>query len=621
MPQKGKTGFGGDRLIANKDRECKRILHKRICVAVMLMFLCAVSFAQGTLVVKEIVIRGNIRINRDAILAAMRTQVGKPLVSTDLRTDEENILNMGFFADAKVLSRNVSDTEAEVLVEVQEYPIVKEIRIVGNTVFTSDDLMKIVTNYQQVGNVWNNRNARPINDEIIAKYREKGYFVQLVRPGPLTESPETLNIQIIEPTVNEITLVGLNRTQERTVRRLMKTKPGGLYSRDTLRRDTEELYYTYWFEEVRPEELPTDQPGVFNIVMNFKEARTAQLNAGVALDAQSRIVGTLSYNDTNFMGTGQSVGAQLSQATIGGGPSAEVAYTNRFIDSRDTTMSVQLFSKVIYNFTGNGIFGGSGDVEEEFNERRTGFGIQFSRPVAERFRFTVGVNARNSRTIDLQSTGSNNYIQQDGDLIQFQLGAEYDTRRPTGDPRQGENVRLLVEPGYSNITRIGGASAGFDYLLGRSNFLRTTIEVRKYWSRRIPDDAPIDTQVPVVAFRARFGHVNGKVPFFEQLFVGGSDSLRGYPNQRFWGNNSFLATVEYRHPIQKTFTLIGFADYGGAWGGYGSLNDFAQTRRPELKFGYGVGVGFRTPLGPIRIDFAFNSEGGSRTHFIFGTTF
>jgi len=597
-------------------------LQKKICVLLTLICLTAVSLAQTTnLVVKEIVVRGNIRINQSAILAAMRTQVGKPLIPEDLRTDEENILNLGFFADVKILNRNVSDTEAEVVVEVEEYPLVREIRIVGNTVIPTEELMAIVTNYQQVGNVWNNRNARPINDEIIAKYRDKGYFVQLVRPGPLPESPETLSIQIIEPTVNQITLVGLNRTQERTVRRLMKTRPGGLYSRDTLRRDTEELYYTYWFEEVRPEEVPTERPGVFDITLNFKEARTAQINAGVALDAQSRLVGTLSFNDTNFMGTGQSVGVQLSQATVGGGPSAEFAYTNRFYDSKDTVLNFQVFSKVVYNFTGNGVFGDGGDVDDSFNERRTGFGVSFTRPVAEKYRFTLGLTGRNARTIDLRTTGSNNYIQQDGDLVQLQVGAEYDTRRPTGDPRQGENIRLLVEPGYSDISRIGGGASGFDYLLGRSNFVRTTIEVRKYWSRRIPDDAPIDTQVPVVAFRARYGHVVGRVPFFEQLFVGGSDSLRGYANQRFWGNNSFLATAEYRYPVQKSFSIVGFADWGGAWGGYGNLNNFEQSRTPNLKLGYGLGVAFRTPLGPIRIDFAFNSEGGTRTHFVFGTTF
>lgn len=597
-------------------------MQKRACLILILLAWAGSAFAQSASVVKEVIVRGNVRINQTAILAAMRTQAGKPFVQADLRTDEENVLNLGFFRDVKILSRAVSDTETEVIVEVSEYPLVKEIRVVGNSVIATEDILAIVAQYQSVENVWNNRNARPINEGITRLYQEKGYFVQLEQIGPTRESPETLTISIIEPTVNEIRLVGLNRTKERTVRRIMKTRPGSIFSIDGWRRDIEELYYTYWFDEIKPEQSPAEKPGQFNLTLTFKEARTAQINAGVALDPQSRIVGTLSFNDTNFLGNGQGVGIQLSQATVGGGPSAEFAYNNRFYDARDTALSFQIYSKVVYNFSGNGLFGQSGSTtDDEFNERRTGASLSFTRPIDEKFRATLGLAARNSKTINLRSTGVQNYIQQDGDLLQLQMGLEYNTSRPTGEPYVGQRASIIFEPGYSNITKIGGNVAGFNYLLGRSNFMRTTIEYKQYWSRQLPADAPFDTPRPVLAFRARYGHVTGKVPFFEQLFVGGSDSLRGYSNQRFWGNNSVLATLEYRYPIQKSFNLVGFVDYGGAWGGYGELNDFKQTARPRLKLGYGLGVAFRTPLGPIRIDFAFNQEGGSRTHFLFGTSF
>lgn len=126
----------------------------------------------------------------------------------------------------------------------------------------------------------------------------------------------------------------------------------------------------------------------------------------------------------------------------------------------------------------------------------------------------------------------------------------------------------------------------------------------------------------VIALRARAGYIKGTTPFFEQLFVGGADSLRGYPDQRYWGNRMLSASAEYRYPIQKSFNLTGFVDYGGAWGGsYPALNDFVQSSKMDLHLGYGVGVGFRTPLGPIRIDFGFNTQGGSRTHFSIGTSF
>jgi outer membrane protein insertion porin family len=127
--------------------------------------------------------------------------------------------------------------------------------------------------------------------------------------------------------------------------------------------------------------------------------------------------------------------------------------------------------------------------------------------------------------------------------------------------------------------------------------------------------------VPSIALRSRYGFISGRVPFFEQLFIGGSSSLRGYENQQFWGSRSFLTTVEYRRPLQRNFSLVGFADYGGAWGGYGEVTGFPQFSSANLKLAYGLGLAFTTPLGPIRLDYAINQDGGSRVHFNIGTGF
>lgn len=589
----------------------------------------ASALAQDGRTIRKVVVVGNAEISAAAITSAMRSAPGSVLSTPNLRADETTILNLGFFSKVAITPTNVGDTEVDLVVNVEEYPVIKEIRIVGNTVISTEKIREIVEAHQPVGQIWNNRNALAINTEVRALYEKEGYFAQFEQLGPMAESPNTLNIQLLEATVGDIKLVGLTRTKPRTIRRIMETQPGQAFNIEQFRKDMQELYSTYWFEELTPERQVTEDPSVFDFVINFKEARTAQLNAGIALDPQSRLVGTLSYSDSNFRGNGQSVGVQLSQATVGGGPSAELAYTDRFFDDLDTRISASVFSKVIYNFTGNGVFGQSGDVNNAFNERQTGFNITFTRPVSETVRASVGLLARNSRTINLDITNNNNntteFIQQDGDLIRLLLGAEYSTAFPLTEPFQGQAASIVLEPGYSNITKVGGNLSQFNNLLGSSIFVKTNFEYRQYWSKapkeQNPDDIGLAKPRPVVAFRAQYGIVNGTVPFFEQQFVGGSNSLRGYPNQRFWGNQSFLATLEYRHPVQRSFNLIGFVDYGGAWGGYGELNDFTQSDSPFFKLGYGAGLSFRTPLGPIRIDFAWNQDGGSRTHFSFGTSF
>ncbi|MEZ0324942.1 MAG: BamA/TamA family outer membrane protein, partial [Fimbriimonas sp.] len=186
---------------------------------------------------------------------------------------------------------------------------------------------------------------------------------------------------------------------------------------------------------------------------------------------------------------------------------------------------------------------------------------------------------------------------------------------------RGDWLRMDVEPGFSHITDVGGSVASSQGIKGNKTFLKTTVEYRRYWSPGPPRGRELDAPRKVVAARLKLGNISGTSPFFEQFFVGGSDSLRGYDEDRFWGNNMFVGTLEYRHPIQKSFNAIAFVDYGGAWGGYGSVNNFAQSAKPKFQVGFGVGLSFRTPLGPIRLDLGFDQKGKSRTHFLIGTSF
>jgi outer membrane protein insertion porin family len=182
-------------------------------------------------------------------------------------------------------------------------------------------------------------------------------------------------------------------------------------------------------------------------------------------------------------------------------------------------------------------------------------------------------------------------------------------------------MRFQLEPGISNITNIGGSVLD-PSILGNHNFIKYNGEFRAYFTDqgRRPIDH-LDAPRRVLALRLFYGSITGKTPFFEQYFAGGSQSIRGYAEDRFWGNNTLVAQAELRFPIQKAFSIVGFVDYGGAWGGYGSVNEFTQSSKLQLHLGYGIGFSFRTPLGPLRLDLGFDEKGRSRTHFLIGTSF
>jgi outer membrane protein insertion porin family len=566
-----------------------------------------------------VLVRGNVNISSDAILAVVRAAPGRPFLQAELLADEAAVRDMGFFQDARVLTRQVSDTEWQIVVEVLENPVIREVRITGNTVIPTEELLAVVT--QEVGQVYNLRTELPTATAIADLYTARGYFAN-ADIQPLEDSPNTLNIVVIERQVRDIQITGLTRTRPSVIRRLMKTQPGRAFSMNLWQIDQRRLMSTHWFEDIRVTDSPAPEIGKFDILMDVREARTAMITFGAALDPQSRLAGQLRYTDTNFRGLGQSVSVGVQQDTIGTGLGASIDYSNPLFDARDTTFTASLYTRVQSYFTGSAIGGAvSPTGDDRFDERRTGGALSFTRPIGRHYFATAGVSHEQIRTINLRTAAGADFIQQDGDLTVFDFAFSRDRRDVPLDPAQGDFLRLRVEPGLTNITRIGGNVGDVTGVMGRHDFLRTTLEYRTFFSRDLrPDERP-DAPRPVIAARAKAGVIRGTVPFFEQFFAGGSDTVRGYPEQRFWGKRMFLTTIEYRHPLQRAFNLIAFADYGGAWGGYGGINEFTQSRDMNLHFGYGLGLGFRTPLGQIRIDFGFNQHGGSRTHFTIGGSF
>lgn len=591
---------------------------RKILALTTLLLMGAQGWAQQGGIVKDIVVRGNIAISRDAILAAMKSKEGRPFVQADLPTDESQIKNLGFFQDVKVLSRNTAADEWEIIVEVLENPVVKEIRITGNTVFPTDQLLKLVT--QPVGQLYNLRNALPTTDAISKLYEEKGYFAQ-VDIVPLPDSPGTLNIVVVERQVKDIYIEGLVRTRPTIIRRLMKVKPGQAYNEEAFGTDLRRLGSTQWFETITPRVREAGEIGKVDLLIDLKEARTAQIGVGLSLDPTSRLTGSLRYADTNFRGSGQTVAVTLSQDTSGAGPSAAFDYANPFFDDKDSSIAVSIYSKIQSYFAGSGFGAVNSPNDDRFDERRTGGTFSFARPFDKVYSGSIGLTAQAIKTVNLRSTGTSNFIQQDGSLAYLALGVARDTRDVPLDPAQGDYASLIIEPGVTDITKIGGGVGDATNVLGQHSFVRSTFEYKHFWSRKPKKRKLEDVARNVIAFRLKAGSISGTVPFFEQYFAGGSDSLRGYADQRYWGKQTLLTTLEYRIPIQKSFSLIPFVDYGGAWGGYGSLNDFSQSNNFKLHFGYGAGVAFRTPLGAIRIDFGINETGGTRTHLSIGGNF
>lgn len=596
----------------------------RIPTAAALVLFAALAHAQN--LVKDIVVRGNTTVNREAILSAMRLKVGAPY-SEELRAgDEVAIKSLGFFPAVRVLGVPDDTGNAWIVrVDVQEYPVIKEVRVTGNTVVKTEDIVAKLPLTMRPGHIYNENERRAASKAIADLYMDKGYLAEFTDFGPMDASPQTLSIAILETRVGDISVQGNKITKDRVIRKLIRTRPGDVYNREKWRSDLVRLYGTGWFETVEPEPTTPDV-GVVDLAIDLKETRTGTFNVGLQLDPENSLAGILRYSQSNVGGTGQNFGINLLQSTQGVGPSVDLDYSNPFIDDRQTTFRASLYSRVIFRFQGGflGSSSGSGLTDaSQYNERRTGTSFGFSRPIKDNVNAGISLRAENVTThnVTTDTADQNNFVRQDGFVSVLTGGITRDRRDVPIDPSRGDWIQFNLEPGFSDINRVGGLTSDVG-ILGPSFFGKASFEYRKYLTDGPPRGFKLDDPRRVLAFRLRAGTIVGNVPFFEQYFAGGSESVRGYAEDRFWGKNTIISTLEYRYPLQKSFSFVGFIDYGGAWGGYGSINNYTQSDDFRLHLGYGPGISFKAgPLGNIQLYLGFDENGKTRTHFLIGNSF
>ena len=409
--------------------------------------MLAIASAQ-TAVINSIEVKGNKAVSTEAILAAMRTKVGQPYVQATLDADKAALENLGFFQAVDVRANVVDDTKRDVIVQVQEWPVIKEIRVVGNKGVTTEEIIKRIQGTFVVDQIFNVRSVQKAVTDIEALYRERGYFARVEDLSMLADSPGTLNISIIELTVNSVSVQGNTRTKIGVLKKLIKTRAGEPFRGERWGADLRRLVGTQWFENVRSIENQPE-PGKIDLIADVKEGRTGNFAVGIQMDPRSSFAGTLKLADTNFQGTGQSIGFNILQGTAGGGPSVELDYGNPFIDSRGTALNVSVYSRLLYRFQGIGFGSNDSPTEDDiFTERRTGASVAVGRSFTDAISASIALRYEDIKTNDLSTDNTTGFIQQDGTLATVTLGMTRNRRDVDIDPARGDWFRMEVEPGF-----------------------------------------------------------------------------------------------------------------------------------------------------------------------------
>ena len=539
--------------------------------------------------VVEINFNGADEATEKAAREALTLHVGDAVTEEGLTKDRDAIYATGYFYDLYPVFETVP--EGLVLTYyVLENPLLKEVKIEGNTVETSETLMGLVTVKQ--GERLNSRTLQENVQAIQEKYRADGYILAKITDLNIAQDG-TLTIKISEGNLEGYKVKGNKKTKERVVLREMRQKVGEPFNANMARRSMQRVYNLGFFEDVNVKMNPGVEPNAVVMEIDVKEKRTGSFGIGAGYSSQDGMVGMISVSDTNFRGVGDTI--SISYEMSGDDTDARgytFMYRRPWLDKKETAGTLRLYNRT-YEYDD---YDANGNHKESFMRKYAGGEFTLSRPMSEYSTNFITLRNRKDEYVRHTETGNAGnrskytaWLKKNfGTTRSLTLEHVTDTRDNVYEPTMGARASLSVE------------LAGFG---GDFSFRKYTISDTHYFKAG---------HAQVFAVRGQYGIGSGSISEYNQYRVGGQDTIRGYREDQFRGDRMALGSVEYRFPIVSKVTGALFADFGGAWD--------SGFKPSNMHGSVGVGLGLNTPIGPLRLDYGRGSQGG-RVHFRVGGTF
>ncbi|MFV8250906.1 outer membrane protein assembly factor BamA [Bdellovibrio bacteriovorus] len=254
------------------------------------------SDATSGLIVKNIEVAGNRKIEKDAILAKITTKVGEQYSTQHIREDVQALFNLGFFNDIQV-DRKTTGKDVTLTYTVLEKPSVVEITYEGNSEVKSEDIADAtgIKPYQLL----NMAKVKEAVEKIQKLYEDKGFFLAKI-DSEVQEVTKDETVRLVfkirendKVKVKKITFLGNNHMGDSSLKSKMLTQEGGFFSgisgsgqykQEMFERDVQILRFLYWNQGYvqakvdRPQVTVT--PDKKNIYITIRIEEGEQYNVG-----------------------------------------------------------------------------------------------------------------------------------------------------------------------------------------------------------------------------------------------------------------------------------------------------------------------------------------------------
>ncbi len=596
--------------------------------------------------VREVKIHNNNALSDSAIKKVMQTKgrflwFGSLFDEGVLKDDLERIKNLYAdhgYIDAQVIAADVKFSKegkrVSIVISVDEGEqyFVNSLNISGNVAFTDQqirDLMK-----SEAGAYYNRGQVEQDALKMQTFYSDEGYILASVRPRlNINKEQREIDItfQINERDlmyVGKVEVEGNVKTKDEVIRREINILPGDRFDGSKIRRSRQKLLNTQFYKEVqidtaptafKPAVLPTPepsqqeaaaemtyQPAYRDIIFDVEEQKTGSFNFGAGYSSNDALIGQIQitqnnfdlFNPPSFTGAGQRFdlaarpGTVLSEYRLG--------LTEPYFMGYPFAAGFDLYY-VDRDY-------------EDYTQKSLGGNIRFGKRITDYSSVGLSYTLSQFDITNVEDSAPETIKEEEGTRLKSSVTFNFsnDTRDSYIDPTTGHR--------YSASLELAGGPLGAE-----TDFVKAIVEGR--WYRPLGDKFVLMSRVEVGAVQEYGG--SDFVPLFDRFFAGGATSVRGYKyrdvgptedGDPIGGNSLLEGTFELSYPLVEIIKVYTFFDFGQVWR---EVEDFGQSK---INASVGVGVGLRTPVGPIRLDFGYplnpdKDQGNGQVHFSTGISF
>lgn len=385
--------------------------------------------------------------------------------------------------------------------------------------------------------------------------------------------------------VERININGNMRTLDKVIRRKMLLSEGDPFNKSKLARSEQRIKDLDYFETVNVDVQPGSAPDKTVLNVDVAEKSTGELSVGAGFSSSDGPLANVSIRERNLLGKGQDL--LLASTVAGDRTEFDLSFTEPYFLERDMSAGFDAFHI-------------TRDLQDQssFDQKRTGGGLRLGYPLSERWSQTLRYRVERNEITNVQSNASRFIRDQEGQRNTSALSQRltYDSRDSTLFPTNGTLYWLDTE--------VAGLGGDAKYISGKTG---------ANYFYPIADQWVFDVLGEVGAIE---GYSDSDVEINERFFLGGAN-LRGFEkagigprdsgtNDSLGGNLFYRGTAELALPLglPEDFGIKGhvFSDFGSLW----SLDDSGPEvlDKSSLRASAGVGMSWRSPFGPVRVDLA-----------------